>query len=76
MTTNSDTPITDRVRERKDDYLGAVDDLELSHADLLAAAEAALPAIRWGMTHQPGNMIQFRDVEAQLIAAIAAAYSR
>ena len=33
------TPITDQVRERKDDYLAAVEELELSHADLLAAIQ-------------------------------------
>lgn len=40
--TEQHTPITDQVREHKDDYLGAVEDLELSHADLLAALEALL----------------------------------
>ena len=35
------TPITDQVREGKGDYLAAVEELELSHAELLAALEGA-----------------------------------
>ncbi len=38
------TPITDQVREGKNDYLAAVEELELSHADLLAALQVALKA--------------------------------
>lgn len=41
--------------------------------ELLAACEAALPAIGWGLCHRPGNMNQWRDVDAQLQAAIAKA---
>ena len=40
---------------------------------LLTACQAALPAIRWGMGHQPGNMNQWRDCEDQLETAIAEA---
>ena len=40
---------------------------------LLAACEAALPAIRWGMTHQPGNTSQWLAVETLLLDAIAKA---
>lgn len=41
--------------------------------ELLAALEAVLPAIRWGSTHQPGNMNQWRQCEAEILAAIAKA---
>jgi len=41
------------------------------HDDLSEACEAVLPAIRWGMTHLPGNMNQWRDCESQIEAAIA-----
>ena len=41
--------------------------------ELLAACEAALPAIRWGMTHQPGNTSQWLAVETLLLDAIAKA---
>ena len=43
------------------------------YPDLLAAVRLALPAIRWGMTHQPGNLGQWLDCEAMLLAAIAKA---
>lgn len=43
------------------------------YTELLAALELALPAIRWGMTHQPGNMNQWLDCEAAIEAAIAKA---
>ena len=42
-------------------------------ADLLAACKETLPAIRWGMTHQFGNLSQWRDCEQLLLAAIAKA---
>ena len=43
--------------------------------ELLQACQAALPVIRWGMTHQPGNTSQWVAVEMQLITAIAKATS-
>jgi hypothetical protein len=41
--------------------------------DLLAACEAALPAIRWGLAHQGGNYSQYEAVEQVIVAAIAKA---
>ena len=41
--------------------------------ELLAACEAVLPAIRWGMVHQPGNMNQWADCVDLLNSAIAKA---
>ena len=46
---------------------------KLEQAELLAACEAALPAIRWGITHQPGNLNQWRDCEAQVLRALTKA---
>ena len=43
------------------------------YPELLAAVRLALPAVRWGMTHQPGNFGQWLDCEAMLLAAIAKA---
>lgn len=40
---------------------------------LLAACEAVLPALRWGMTHQPGNLNQWTDSEKLVVSAIAQA---
>ena len=34
------------------------------------ALKAVLPALRWGMTHQPGNMSQWVEIEAKVLAAI------
>ena len=42
--TQKHTPVTDQVRESQGDYLVAVEDLESSHADLLAALKLALKA--------------------------------
>ena len=46
MTPTQKTPITDMVRERQGDYLALVEQLELDHNALLAAAEEALLALR------------------------------
>ena len=43
------------------------------YPELLAACNGTLPAIRWGMTHQPGNLTQWRECEQLLQAAIAKA---
>ena len=42
-----------------------------SHDELLAACEAALPALRWSLTHQPGNSVQVHDCMPLIEAAIA-----
>lgn len=38
--------------------------------EMLAALHATLPAIRWAMTHQPGNLNQWQDCEARIITVI------
>ncbi|MDO8751346.1 MAG: hypothetical protein Q7K03_09430 [Dehalococcoidia bacterium] len=40
------TPITDMVRERDGDYLAAVEELEESHGDLLAVAQAMVTYLK------------------------------
>ena len=52
---------------RRDGYLRALEDFK----PLVEAARAALPAIRWGKTHQPGNLAQWSECEKLLEAALA-----
>lgn len=68
------TPITDQVREHKDDYLGVVEDLELSHADLLAAAEACFATVSypapeggawWRLTQKEVDMLRTAIAKAK-----------
>ena len=40
------------------------------YPELLAALELALPAIRWGLTHQPGNLVQLQSCEVAVVFAI------
>ena len=68
MSTVSDAEIQ-RLRDERVEQARRAD----CYPELLAACNGTLPAIRWGMTHQPGNLTQWRECEQLLQAAIAKA---
>lgn len=71
-----ETPITDDVRDQRGDYLAAVEDLELSHAALLAACEGFLKSLALakhsGLTPAK-DYSDWATVEYVIRSAIAAA---
>jgi len=56
----------------EDEYL-VTQTLQRAAGRLFIACRAALPAIRWGMTHHPGNMAELLEVERFLTEALAMA---